>query len=403
MSEKTSKRVGLWLVGARGGVATTAILGLAAVRRGLAPTTGLVTELPALRGAGLVEWDQLVVGGHEVRPDNLADTATALGLPAELIAACRDDLAEADARIRPGVLCHSGPAIDALAAGDYARSFDTPRQAVAAIAEDLRAFRAAEGLDHVVVVLLASTEPPTDAAALPGSWPELEATLDEPLEGTASAESGFPLRAGSLYAIAALESKISFVNFTPSLGSSCAAIDDLARRRGACHAGRDGKTGETLLKTVLAPMFASRNLEVMSWVGHNILGNADGRVLASPEHKASKLKSKDAAVGALLGYDPQTLVSIEYVPSLGERKTAWNHVHFRGFLGAPMTMQLTWDGHDSALAAPLVLDLARLVGASAARGETGALGALACFFKDPLGRPIEGHQTQFDALLRHYG
>jgi myo-inositol-1-phosphate synthase len=388
-------------------VATTAILGLAAVRKGLIPTTGLVTELPALRGAGLIDWDQLVVGGHEVRPGNLADTAAALGLPAELISACRDDLDAAQLRIRPGVLCHSGPAIEELVAEELAdedctRSFATPSEAIAAIAGDLQDFRQAEGLDHVVVVLLASTEPPTDTAALPESWPELEATLDEPLDDSQGGGTGCPLRAGSLYAIAALDSKNSFVNFTPSLGSSYAALDDLARRRGACHAGRDGKTGETLLKTVLAPLFASRNLEVMSWVGHNILGNADGRVLASPEHKASKLKSKDGALGALLGYEAQTLVSIEYVASLGERKTAWNHVHFRGFLGAPMTLQLTWDGHDSALAAPLVLDLARLVAASAARGETGALGALACFFKEPLGRPIEGHQTQFDALVRHY-
>ena len=125
--------------------------------------------------------------------------------------------------------------------------------------------------------------------------------------------------------------------------------------RGTCHAGQDGKTGETLLKSVLAPMFAARNLEVLSWVGHNIFGNLDGLVLDDPANKAAKIKSKDQLVGSILGYEPQTLVSIEYIRSLGDWKTAWDHIHFRGFLGTPMTLQFTWQGCDSLLAAPLVL------------------------------------------------
>ena len=108
-------------------------------------------------------------------------------------------------------------------------------------------------------------------------------------------------------------------------------------------------------------MFAARNLEVMSWVGHNIFGNLDGQVLDDPANKAAKIKSKDQLVGSILGYDPQTLVSIEYIRSLGDWKTAWDHIHFRGFLGTPMTLQFTWQGCDSLLAAPLVLDLVRFV------------------------------------------
>ena len=112
-------------------------------------------------------------------------------------------------------------------------------------------------------------------------------------------------------------------------------------------------------------MFAARNLEVMSWVGHNIFGNLDGQVLDDPANKAAKIKDKDQLVGSILGYDPQTLVSIEYIRSLGDWKTAWDHIHFRGFLGTPMTLQFTWQGCDSLLAAPLVLDLVRLRGAVA--------------------------------------
>ena len=164
------------------------------------------------------------------------------------------------------------------------------------------------------------------------------------------------------------------------------------------HAGRDGKTGETLLKSVLAPMFAARNLQVMSWVGHNIFGNLDGQVLIDPANKAAKVQSKDALVGEILGYNPQTLVSIEYIRSLGDWKTAWDHIHFRGFFDTPMTMQFTWQGCDSLLAAPLVLDLVRLVELSRRRGEIGVLGHLGSFFKSPLGLDENGFGSQFSRL-----
>ncbi|MCA9238716.1 MAG: inositol-3-phosphate synthase [Planctomycetales bacterium] len=389
-----AKKIGIWFVGARGGVATTAAVGLAALNKGLISTTGLVTELPAFSGAGLAAWRQLVTGGHDVRQVELRSAARQAGLPDALIAECENELRDADQRIRPGFLFNSGPAVQQMADRDYARRADSPRAVIEAIQSDLRDFQESQALGHVVVMLLTATEPPTEVDRLPRDWPTLSETLDS--------AAACPLRASSLYAIAALDLGFSFVNFTPSLGSSCGAIEELARLRGACHAGRDGKTGETLLKTVLAPMFASRNLEVMSWVGHNILGNSDGQVLAHPEHKQSKLTTKDSVLGALLGHDPQTVVSIECVESLAERKTAWNHVHFRGFLGVDMTLQLTWQGHDSALAAPLVLDLARLVERSARRGEQGAIGALASFFKTPLGAPLEDHSKQFEKLLAHY-
>ena len=132
-------------------------------------------------------------------------------------------------------------------------------------------------------------------------------------------------------------------------------------------------------------MFAARNLDVMSWVGHNIFGNMDGKVLDDPRNKAAKVRSKDHLLSAILGYPPQTLVSIEYIESMGDWKTAWDHVHFRGFLGTPMTLQFTWQGCDSILAAPLVLDLVRLVERARRGGESGALTWLAPFFKSPLG------------------
>ena len=144
-------------------------------------------------------------------------------------------------------------------------------------------------------------------------------------------------------------------------------------------------------------MFAARNLEVMSWVGHNIFGNLDGLVLDDPANKAAKVKNKDQLVGSILGYEPQSLVSIEYIRSLGDWKTAWDHIHFRGFLETPMTLQLTWQGCDSLLAAPLVLDLVRFVDVSQRRGEVGLLSHLGSFFKRPLG--LENHAFDHQSAL----
>ncbi len=169
-----------------------------------------------------------------------------------------------------------------------------------------------------------------------------------------------PLPSSSLYAWAALDLGLPYINFTPSLGASVPALQELAQQRRAVIAGKDGKTGETLMKSVLAPMFAARNWQLLSWVGHNIFGNRDGKVLDDPNNKASKIRTKDQVISSIVGYKPQTLVSIEYIDSLDDWKTAWNHIHFAGFLGTKMTLQFIWQGCDSILAGPLVLDLARL-------------------------------------------
>ncbi len=387
-------KTGLWLVGARGSVATTVCVGLTALARGDAGTTGLVTQTPLLAGLKLPAWDQMVVGGHEVRSGTLVAAARELEAAHVVPAGASDryatDLAEIDARIRPGVLLNSGGAIDSLADQANVAACRTPREAVEQVTADLASFRKANDLERVVVVLLGSTEPIVDADSLPGDWSALEASLDD--------TERCPLRASSLYAIGAIEAGAAVVNFTPSLGASCAAIESLARTRGVPHAGSDGKTGETLLKSVLAPMFSARNFQVASWVGHNLLGNRDGAVLSDPEHKQAKLDSKQRLLEELLGYAPQSHVSIEAIESLGDWKTAWDHIHFRGFLEVPMTLQFTWQGSDSALAAPLVIDLVRLMDEALRRGESGAVEALAAFFKSPLGDAPHGLAEQMRLL-----
>jgi myo-inositol-1-phosphate synthase len=205
-----------------------------------------------------------------------------------------------------------------------------------------------------------------------------------------------------LYAYAALDAGFPYVNFTPSTGASEPALDELARARGTVHAGRDGKTGETLVKTTLAPMFFARNLKVHAWEGYNMLGNPDGEALRDPQTRSAKSTSKDRSLKAILGdKGGHSSVHIDFVPSLDDWKVAFDYIHFEGFLGARMTMQFTWQGCDSALAAPLILDLARLAAFSHARGEKGAMAHTACFFKDPFGVDVHAFADQFE-LLRRY-
>ena len=289
----------------------------------------------------------------------------------------------------PGSVLASGERIRELADDAAAVLVETPRQAIDRVRADIEEFAAAAGVDRVVVVNVASTEPPPDRP-IPGDYAAVEPLLDDP--------AACPLPTSSLYFLAAAEAGAAYVNFTPSTGATPACLQRVARDRGIAHAGCDGKTGETLLKSVLAPMFAARHLRVMSWVGHNIFGNMDGRVLDDPRNKAAKVRSKDHLLAAILGYPPQTHVSIEYIQSLGDWKTAWDHIHFQGFLGTTMTMQFTWQGCDSILAAPLVLDLVRLVERAARAGETGALEWLACFFKSPIGVAEQAFAAQV-ALL----
>jgi myo-inositol-1-phosphate synthase len=375
-------RVGLWLIGVFGGVGTTACLGLSAMGRGLVDSTGLVTALPLFDSLALDAPARFVVGGHDIRRGGYRQAARDLHQRANVfdeavIEACLPDLERWTANVRPGTVLNAGPTIARLAELPEAQRAETTRATIDRIQADLREFRDAHVLDQVVVANVASTEPPFELTDAHASVERLVRALEQ--------HNQFALPASSLYAWAAIDLGLPYINFTPSLGASFPAIQQLAVQRGAVLCGQDGKTGETLMKTVLAPLFALRNLRVLSWVGHNIFGNRDGLVLDDPENKQSKLRTKDQVIPQILGYKPQTHVSIEYIESLDDWKTAWDHIHFRGFLNTKMSLQFTWQGCDSILAAPLLLDLARLALFADRRGEVGILRHLACFFKNPMG------------------
>jgi myo-inositol-1-phosphate synthase len=395
----SQRRIGLWLIGANGGVSSTAVLGLSALSRKLTDTTSLVTVTPLFEGLDLDDFSQFVVGGHDIRKSSFVEAVRDLNQRSNvfseaLIQACTPDLERWQANVRPGTVLGAGSTIARLADMPEVQRFNTAREAIDKIQTDLRDFRDKNKLDQLVVANVSSTEPPKDLDERYNSMAKFRATLDSRNESST-------IPASALYGWAALDLGVPYVNFTPSLGASFPAALELALERKTSVSGKDGKTGETLMKTVLAPMFAYRNFKILSWVGHNIFGNRDGVVLDDPANKASKIKTKDQVISSIVGYKPTTHVSIEYIPSLDDWKTAWDHIHFQGFLGTKMIMQFLWQGCDSLLAAPLLLDIVRLTLLSQRRGESGILSHLACFFKSPMGCDEHDFFKQMEMLASY--
>lgn len=366
-------KLGVWLIGARGSVATTAVVGAAAIRAGAASPRGCVTESEGFPGR-LVPLTGLVFGGHDIAETSLPKRAEQLAraevISPDLPDLLASDLEAADAEIRPGHVPGGG-------------------QNAARLIDDITGFRARHGLNRVVVVNVSSTEPPVDPR------PEFARLAD--LEKRIAAGDDI-LPPSSLYAYAAFHAGCGYVEFTPSTGPVLPALAELAALRRVPYAGRDGKTGETLVRSALAPMFADRALRVRSWSGLNLLGGGDGATLADPAARSSKRLSKDQVLSGVLKEPVEGETHIDYVADLGDWKTAWDHVSFEGFLGVRMTLQFTWQGCDSALAAPLVLDLARLVGRAHEKGRHGVLPELAYFFKSPLGTDEHSLAAQYARL-----
>jgi myo-inositol-1-phosphate synthase len=196
------------------------------------------------------------------------------------------------------------------------------------------------------------------------------------------------------YIFAAILSKIPVVNFTPNVVENEVVLN-AAIDQGVPIAGRDGKTGQTYLKVVLASALKARHLVVDGWYSLNILGNADGINLMDPARAAGKLRNKTELLDEILGYSvgekygmPTHKVRIDYYPPRGDAKEAWDAIDFTGLFGLPMSMRLNFLGRDSILAAPLVLDLARWVTVLHMAGRRGSVPELGFYFKRPVGNPV---------------
>jgi myo-inositol-1-phosphate synthase len=393
-STEAAPRVGVWLVGARGAIAVATMVGVAMLRRGVLPI-GLLTESAPYDALPLVGWDALHFGGCDIGGTPLFEAQAGLiadrVLPAESRSVAAAALVEAEAEI-----ANVTQILSVEHAEDCAKL--DPIEVIGALRGAIARFRTRKGLDRVVVANVASTERAPDSLGRLAdvvAWPDFEEALRR---------CPSPVPWGVLYAAAAILEGCPFINFTPNVGAELPALEALARRRRVPCAGKDGKTGETLVKSVLAPMFEERRLDVLSWESYNLLGNNDGRVLSDPAVASTKNRSKSRQLGAILSHSPSlhARVTIDYVPSLGDWKTAWNFIHFAGFLGTRMSLQFTWQGSDTMLATPILLDLIRLVELAQRRGEAGDLPYLAAYFKSPHTTNEHDFRRQADALRDHF-
>ncbi len=375
-----SDRLGLLIVGLGGAVGSTVTAGLERIARGSADRTGL--PLAGVDGAGLVPYGGIAVAGWDLSSDDLATAAARHDvLPPEMLATLREPLAA----IRPWA---------ATGNRAFCRNVDGPNRitanshggAVERIRADMRAFAERTGLDRLVMVNLASVE----------SWPDDTAAFATPERFERALQDNDPaISPAMLYAYAAIREGIPYGNFTPSLGADIPALAALAEARGVPVAGKDGKTGQTLLKTVLAPAFRDRALHVDGWFSTNILGNNDGLALDDPASLRSKLRTKGSVLDDILGYRVEDHVChIHYYRPRGDDKEAWDNVDISGFLGQRMQVKLNFLCKDSVLAAPLVIEIARCLDLARRRGEGGAQEQLGVFFKSPATR--DGRAPEHD-------
>jgi myo-inositol-1-phosphate synthase len=385
-------RVGAAIVGINGAIATTLTAGLSAVRRGLAQPLGMVSELPEFTGLGLPGLDELVFGGWDIRLEPHADWARRHGLvPSELLSTISSDLESIS--VFEGPLIGVVPAALGLSGVNLARNVHSRRQALERLAADITAFRTENELDTVVVLNVSSTEPPLAHAPFWSDAGALARAIDD---------NDARITSSVLYAYAALREGCPYVNITPSEASDIPALSEVALGNGLPHAGKDLKTGQTLCKTVVAPMLRARNLRVEGWYSMNILGNDDGAVLTDPANRASKIATKLGVLEDLLGYDGfDHQVHIHFYAPRGDAKEAWDTIDFCGWLNTKMTLKINWLGADSALAAPLAVDLVRFAALAYHRGESGEMTHLAPFFKSPLGAAPPAFADQMRDLFAY--
>jgi myo-inositol-1-phosphate synthase len=376
---QTPRRVGAAVVGLGGAVATTAVAGLELLRLGIVADDGLplagmtVGGVSLEEATGLASYDELVVGGWDLDGSDLYKAA------------------EQHAVLDSRQLQHAEPLLASItpwpAAGDvdFCRNVSGGNVVLAegrraqadAVREDLRRFRAEQQLDGLVLINLASTE----------RWPDPAAPC---LQSPAAFEAGLDaddraITPSMVYAYAAIQEGVGYVNFTPSLAADVPALVQLAEARGVPIAGKDGKTGQTMMKTVLAPAFRSRALTVEGWYSTNILGNRDGQALEDPASLASKLETKGQVLDSILGYPVEDhVVRIDYYRPRGDQKEAWDAIDLVGFLGQRMQVKVDFQCRDSILAAPLAIELVRLVDLAQQRGEGGVQRHLGWFFKAPI-------------------
>ncbi len=401
-----------------GAVASTFIAGVLAIRNGLAAPIGSISQAAHIRLGGRAEdrnpligdfvplagLDDLVFGGWDPISANALEAARTSGVLEER------DLAAISAELE-GVV-----AWDAVFDQAWVKKLEGHRvkragskwELAEALIDDIERFRSENGCERLVMVWCGSTEAYHEASAVHESIAAFEEGLKQSDEDIAPSQ---------IYAYAALVAGVPFANGAPNLTVDTPAMVELARERQVPIAGKDFKTGQTLMKTMIAPGLKARMIGLRGWYSTNILGNRDGEVLDDPESFKSKEVSKLGVLDTILQPDVYPdlygnidhVVRINYYPPRGDNKEGWDNIDIFGWMGYPMQIKIDFLCRDSILAAPIVLDLALFMDLAARTGESGVQEWLSFYFKSPQPTAVLGpehdlfiQQTKLKNTLREW-
>ena len=401
-----------------GAVATTFIAGVIAARQGLAVPIGSVSQMahirlgrrdegrnPLIRDfVPLANLDDLVFGGWDPISSNVLEAARTCGVLDE------KDIAPVSSELE-GIV-----AMDAVFDNRWVKKLDGKRvknldskwDQAQALIEDIEKFRVDNECERLVMVWCGSTEAFQEASEVHESVTSFEAGLKSNDENIAPSQ---------IYAYAAIMSDVPFANGAPNLALDIPCMVELAKSRGVPVAGKDFKTGQTLMKTLLAPGLKARMLGLRGWFSTNILGNRDGEVLDDPDNFKTKEVSKLGVLDTILQPDSYPdlygdidhVVRINYYPPRGDNKEGWDNIDIFGWLGYPMQIKVDFLCRDSILAAPIVLDLALFLDLAARADQSGVQEWLSFYLKAPQASTDAGpehdifiQQTKLKNTLREW-
>ncbi len=376
------------LIPGLGAVGTTLIAGVIAARKGLARPIGSLTQYAPIDddpdaprvcdALPIAAFDNIAFGGWDIFEENCFEAAREAGVLSD------DDLAplrEELSAIEP---------MSAVFDPDFVRNIDGPNvkeastkmELATALMDDIEGFQKEHHCSRAVAVWCGSTEVHVEMQKVHMSLEAFEAGLRDNHDAISPT---------MIYAYAHLKSGVPFINGAPNSAVDCPALIELAEKEGVCIAGKDFKTGQTLLKTVLAPGLSARLLGVSGWYSTNILGNRDGAVLDDPGSFKTKEQSKlsvlhsslDAPRHPELYEDLTHKVRIDYYPPRGDNKEGWDNIDIFGWMDYPMQIKINFLCRDSILAAPVALDVALLADVAQQQGDSGVLDWLSFYFKSP--------------------
>ena len=388
-------KLGVLLPG-MGAVATTFVAGVEAIRKGLSKPIGSLTQMGTIRLGKRTEnrapavkefvplagLDDLVFGGWDVYSDNAYEAARKAGvLHSEHLSALKGFLET----VKPWPAVFD-PAYVKKLHGENVKKGKNKRDLAEQLIDDIQAFKKQHGLARLVMVWCGSTEIYKQTSAVHQTIESFEKGL---------LENDVDIPPSMIYAYAAIKLGIPYANGAPNLSADVPALMDLARKTGTPISGKDFKTGQTLMKTILAPGFKARYLGLDGWYSTNILGNRDGEVLDDPESFKTKEVSKLGVLEHIL--QPHLypdlygkihhVVRINYYPPRGDNKEGWDNIDIFGWLGYPMQIKVDFLCRDSILAAPIVLDLALFSDLAGRTGMSGIQEWLSFYFKSPMTAP----------------